>query len=161
MTDEQKSVFPYRGKPFEKEQIELFSAVCISSFVDHVATNVSGRWIGGNEEESFSRWIDDRRSDRKRDYEIPTMVHDALEILGWNLSILYAQITNDGTGVADALETADLGETLDTWAMNWCSGKLGIVRDSTNPKVGKPAYPNVSELAINWTNEVWRLIHGQ
>lgn len=144
MTDEQKSVFPYRGKPFEKEQIELFSAVCISSFVDHVVTNVSGRWIGGNEEESFSRWID-----------------DALEILGWNLSILYAQITNDGIGVADALETADLGETLDIWAMNWCNGKLGIVRDSTNPKVGKPAYPNVSELAINWTNEIWKLIHGQ
>lgn len=45
--------------------------------------------------------------------ESNNLIRIALESLGWNLSILYAQLTGDGMGVCDALEICDLFEKVE------------------------------------------------
>lgn len=44
------------------------------------------------------------------------VISDSINVIGWNLSILYAQITDDGMSTGDALDASGIDDALKTWA---------------------------------------------
>lgn len=44
------------------------------------------------------------------------VISDSINVIGWNLSILYAQITDDGMGTGDALDASGIDDAIETWA---------------------------------------------
>lgn len=147
-----KSIFPYQGK-LNRKQIEFFAAVSIASFTDHIQTMIPGRWFGKPEDEE--EWQKAQRDGMRPVENVPQMIDDAIDVLSWNLSILYAQATRDGMGCGDALEITDLGDKLRTWATEWFEGKIGITRYKTNPSTGQSNHPDVDVLARAWVKEAW------
>lgn len=94
----------YRGtKRFDKAQLEFIVEVMIASCIDTI--------------ESYLPQTPDEIKDwAERVKHFGYMYHTALDQLGWNLSILYAQVdTTDGMGVADALSIVKLEAPLQKW----------------------------------------------
>lgn len=150
-----KSLFPYQGK-ITKPQLEFFAAVCIASAIDHLESSIPGRWFG--EPEDKDRWQKAQNEEMRPKDQVPQLISDTLEILGWNLSILFAQVTNDSMDTNEALELSALGDKLQTWADKWLNGEIGIRRTTLGR--GHTDIPNVDDLARAWATKAWELILG-
>jgi len=44
------------------------------------------------------------------------VISDSINVIGWNLSILYARITEDGMGIGDALDVSGIDDAIEAWA---------------------------------------------
>lgn len=87
----------YKGsRKFSREQLVFMVEVIMASAFDNVESvlppNVTPEEYERNEG------------------NISTWVNSAVDSAGWNLSILYAQLTGDGMGVGDSVDTPTEGE---------------------------------------------------
>ena len=86
----------YKGKKFTREQLEFIVEVMLTSAVDQVSC------------------VADPCSKCPNDY-IETCIAVVSEKVGWDLSILYAQLTDDGMGTGDAMDTCGITEFLENF----------------------------------------------
>jgi hypothetical protein len=91
----------YKGKRFDKAQLEFIVEVMITSCIDTVES-----WLPMSPAEVKDFQFTTQRIDFNQH------VATAMEQLGWNLSILYAQVSDDGMGVGDSLEIVKLEKPL-------------------------------------------------
>lgn len=130
----------YKGtKRFDKAQLEFIVEVMITSCIDTIEAylpqtpNEAKTWEYRSV--SGAGWF-------------PYMYQGCLESLGWNLSILYAQVSDDGMGTQDALAVVGLEKHLD---------KLIKTRTSKNWKgfmVGEKIHSiDTAKLARNFVKE--------
>jgi hypothetical protein len=128
---------------FTKKQLNLVVEVMILAFIDTIQEKIDGI---KDDAFHYKRSI----SLEQRSWVI-SCKDEALEYLGWNLSILYAQITDDGMGTYDAVSVIGLEDTLDNWFQTTLNkprlnaGEIGnIYRDI-----------DVKEISKKWVNEVF------
>jgi hypothetical protein len=107
----------YKGtKRFDKAQLEFIVEVMITSCIDTIEAYLPQT---PSEAKTWpcAGWF-------------PYMYQGCLESLGWNLSILYAQVSGDGMGTQDALAVVGLENHLDKFiktrtSKNWKGFKVG------------------------------------
>ena len=100
--------FPYKGKNLGKRELVFMIHVIIASAVDSLYCAIYDPSFKANEKAS-SEWES-----------------AVLDMVGWNLSILFAQTNSagEGMGVGDALSIADLHEEIPVCARNWGNEKM-------------------------------------
>jgi hypothetical protein len=90
--------------------------------------------------------------------KIDSWVNSAIETAGWNLSILFAQLTGDGMGVGDALNTL----------VEYRKGFNDVVEKFVGSRVKRRKYrkgeritPDCSKWAEAWVTEVvpWKFFN--
>lgn len=130
----------YRGeKMFDREQLVFMVEVIMASAFDNVESvlppNVTPEEYL-QKEGSISTWI-----------------NSAVESAGWNLSILYAQLTGDGMGVGDAVDASvdsDIGLRGYIW-------QFVVSRQNRRRyKKGEKITPDCREWAEKWVDEVFK-----
>lgn len=143
--------FPFHGRMFTKKQIEFVVEVMIASTINVVTSNIPLRWMDGLKDRE---WENEKKGQWRRD--TGELINGTVQTLGWNLSILYAQITGDGMGVADALEIAKLGETIELWANEVREGTKGITPNPEDNQNGHVDEPEKGSLAHAWVETVFK-----
>lgn len=144
---------------FGKEQLILVVNCMIGSFVSMITSSFPAMPETDPTEEEIKLWNTFKKQESPSDP--PTFLSNALWHLGWNLSILYAQVTDDGMGESDALDLDLPGEPsirtqLEKWANDFIDGKIGFIRAPKGASyAGSYRLPGNERLAELWVETVF------
>lgn len=130
----------YRGKKkFDREQLVFMVEVIMASTFDN-SENILPPNVTPKEYEkniiAFRGWI-----------------NSSIETAGWNLSILYAQLTGDGMGTCDAIDTPIVGEK-GFRDLVWAFEKSR--KNRCRYKKGERITPDCRKWAEKWVDEVFK-----
>lgn len=142
----------YTGPKFTREQLVFVADVMLSSAIDVVTSHLPGRYIEGP---PGPEWDQEVNSYGGAESIFDTF-EQALVSLGWNLSILYAQLTGDGIGTSDVLEIANLRQILTQFTNDWIAGRRGIIPKPEGPRgAGTYDVPDTTDLASQFVNDLF------
>ena len=154
----------YSGKRFEREQLVFFVEIILISALDRIESGMPTSGITWKDRLDYVNGIDtNAKSLTARD-------RSALETAGMALGVLYAQLTDDGLGIWDALVCADHFEkAVQDWVeQTWADeGKTVYKRMQTLGSGGWQIeqayanYPDCNKHAEAFVNEVFREYLGQ
>lgn len=131
------NTFPYNGKNrFDRAQLIFATSVMIASYVDMVEETLPS---SPNEQSHYSRETSEHSE------------HYGMRSLGWNLSILYAQLRDDGDGIStgdviDLLEKTGLRDQVKSLiALRFFSGWQGFKEGDLTHNVN---YSTIAEAVV-------------
>lgn len=124
-------------KKFTRKQLVFITQNMIDSAISIISTSIPGRWI---DKESKTCWI--KTNDLPKIEQRENICNQAIIHLGWNLSILFAQLYNDGISEMEVLQVAGLLDPLEEWAEKWAKGEIGII--STAEDQGQASQPDIN-----------------
>lgn len=133
----------------ERDQIRKVVWCSIAAWVDNFESSFPGLVAG----EDVSKWKQDRAVLTGGvvsgiGWDVDTFISATMNQLGWQLSILYSQVTGDGMGTSDALDTYGLELKLRAWAKRWIDTPLKFPEDLINTE----------ELVDGWMAEVFNTV---
>lgn len=131
---------------FTRQQLVTIVEVFLNGFCSTVDSCFAAARLPSTIEEHI-QWHKDRAASSWE----PANFLCALEnLLGNQLSIFYATVTDDGMGTGDALEINHLWDNLKLWADDWIAGRVGL-------QDGRFHRPDTSCLAREWVDAVFDL----
>lgn len=152
---DKSDVFPYSGPAFTEEQVLFTVTVYITATVDTLCDIIPSlrlnpdRTFESSDRDAWAKAITELNNAGGPNFE------QAIDQLGWALSIFYAQLSGDSLGVCDALSIAGLRVQLREWAQRRLAGEIGMVRHNKHSKLFTDELPNITALAKEWTETVW------
>ncbi len=121
-----------------RDQLIFIVQVMVDSATSLITCAIPGRWVG---QETVAQWKENNDLPSLR--ERRNICSNAIWQLGWNLSILYARLTDDGISETDALYEMGFNNILEKWADKWTDGKIGIIPNVITPDAGQECEPDL------------------
>lgn len=135
-------------KKFSREQLVFIVATMLGSIPNMALDIFPSKLKNGKRDRT---WEEQRKEVTVDPVEF---VKTHLSHLGWNLSVLYAQITNDGMGVCDAIAIVNVGEEITKYVQKFADGTIGTIPGENNLGTIQGFDPN-DQLATQWVDEVF------
>lgn len=138
----------YKGKEkFTKDQLVFIVEAAIVAALDRIESALPSAGLKPKERKEMMNLI--------KPTELGAWDRAALETCGMNLGVLYAQLTDDGLGVGDAIDFIPNGCKHSIRSLAESFVKKSIKRYPKIPKVGERITPNVHPLAKDWVKDMF------
>lgn len=149
----------YQGKRFDREQLVFIVEVALVSALDRIESGMPTSGIDWKERLHYANGID---KDAK---SLTSWDRSAMETAGMALGVLYAQLTDDGLGIGDALACAGrFDKAVEEWVeLTWADEGKAVYtrlqsfgRDGYQIKDAYTNYPDCNKHAEAFVDEVFK-----